>query len=559
MIASNENSIYLSKEAEEEIEKINSARRSLANISEEDRGSIKMIELKQLNYLEDTKAIDRTIATLSGSERYNKILLVQGMISMLACAYNMYSLGFLNSLPKFKCPVNGEMKYIPEAEACKIIDQCSVEYFYEGWVKRYDMLCENRSSRVFYVSLIFAINATVFLGLSTIADIFGRNMILKMSTVIASLGTFLIYYVESYPAKIIIFGIVTGTNSIFQMMFTLGLKEAIKAGSEYNVYMNAILNCSYNSGPIFVAFMAYSITEYSTLSVIGAIIVTLGTVGNFFIFNETPLFLYKKKKGKELINKLFHLSKINSVTTSKKSILRRLIQDEIEFRKNQKLIIPEEGVKKTVVEGESKTEVAQATEVKDVVMAPVEEKEVNLVWITIVLCYWCASLYLVNYGTVISIDKSGMDNLYINSVLLGISSVIGYGVCLKFPKDVKRIKTISLIVICLLSLAAFILFLDFFSGNSGFIRFLKSLCTVFLMPIFVSMGFSVMYLYLPDVYPVTLRGLGIGCVICMGKIFGGSCSAYIANIMNQLGLNPIAGCAVPAAFLLILLRTVPDG
>jgi Major Facilitator Superfamily len=588
----------------------------------------KAIEMADLKYIDDVKALDNTISKVEGRDLYPKILLLQGMISMFACSYNMYSLSFLNSLPKFHCPLGpgGSMKYVPEIEACPIIDQCTVEYFYEGWVKQYSMLCDNRSSRVFYVSLIFVINASVFFGLSTIADIFGRNLILKLSTVIATLGTFLIYMVDNYGLKIIIFGVVTGTNSIFQMMFTLGLKEAMPSTTDYNVYMNAILNCAYNIGPVFVAILAIFLTNYERLSLVGSLIVAVGTFGNFFLYNETPLFLYKKKKGKEFINKLFLLSKINSVTTSKKSILRQLITDEIEYRKKQKLIIPETGVKRTVLDGDddeighgksfhskwsakpnsqgnrdsfmSETKKKESLEgmpaqelqnlepttgvasqqkplrelkLKDLrratkfeITAPQSQAQaesktpdVNLVWVTIVLCYWCSSLYLVNYGTVISMDKSGMDNLYVNMVLLGVASFIGYGVCLKFPKDVPRIKTISLIILGLLAMSMIILLLDRFAGSSGTVNFLKSLCTVFFMPILVGMGFSVMYLYLPDVYPVTLRGLGIGAVICMGKIFGGACSAYIANFMNQLSLNPIAGCALPGVVLLFLLRTVP--
>src|SRR3990167_8777664 len=580
----------------------------------------KAIEMADLKYIDDVKALDATISKVEGRVLYPKMLLLQGMISMFACSYNMYSLSFLNSLPKFNCPLGpgGSMKYVPEVEACPIIDQCQVEYFYEGWVKHYNMLCDNRSSRVFYVSLIFVINASVFFCLSTIADIFGRNLILKLSTVIATLGTFLIYMVESYGMKIIIFGVVTGTNSIFQMMFTLGLKEAMPSTTDYNIYMNAILNCAYNIGPVFVAFLAMFLTNYEKLSMVGSLIVAVGTFGNFFLYNETPLFLYKKKKGKEFINKLFLLSKINSVTTSKKSILRQLIADEIEYRKKQKLIIPETGIKQTVLDGDDDEEVRndksfskkssaralsstsrdkpdsligskkskpkdpeemvesspslkpmRELKLKDLRRAtkfeitappaPVDPKaaEVNLIWVTVVLCYWCSSLYMVNYGTVISMDKSGMDNLYVNMVLLGVASFIGYGVCLKFPKDVPRIKTISLIVVGLLTMSVIILLLDKFTGGSKTVQFLKSMCTVFFMPIFVSMGFSVMYLYLPDVYPVTLRWLGIGAVICMWKIFGGACSAYIANFMNQLSLNPIAGCAMPAVVLLFLLRTVP--
>ena len=524
------------------------------DLMEEKRGSAKSdfqsekgsIELVELNYIEDTKALDATIERLEGSKKYNKVLLVQGMISMFACAFNMFSLGFLNTLPKFHCMVEGNSVLLPETEACKIIDQCSVDYFYEGWIKHYDMICDNRSARVFYISLIFVINAGVFFVLQTMADIFGRNLVLKLATLVASIGTFLIYYVDSYGAKIVIFGMVTGTNSVFQMMFTLGLKEAAHSSSEYNVYMNAILNIAYNIGPTFVALLAFLFPVYWELSLVGSIVVVLGTLGNFFVYNETPLFLYKKKKGREFINKLFLLSKINSVITSKKSILGHIISDEIEFRNKQKLVIPEEGIKQAVVETTSEEQKKP------------KQDQPNLIWVTVVLCYWCASLYLVNYGTVISIDKSGMDNLYANSVILGISSLLGYAVSIKFPKNVKRIYTISLIILTLLLFSVIILLLDFFATSSSSVKFLKSALTVGLMPILVSMGFSVMYLYLPDVYPITLRGFGIGCVICMGKLLGGACSAYVASFMNQFNLNPIAGCAIPGLFLLVLLRTVPE-
>ena len=525
-------------------ELLRDARSGSAADGQSDKGSVELVELR---FVEDTKALDATIERLEGSKKYNRVLLVQGMVSMFACAFNMFSLGFLNSLPKFRCQVDGQAVLLPEAEACKVIEQCSMEYFYEGWIKHYGMVCEQRSARVFYVSLIFVINAGVFFVLQSMADIFGRNLVLKLATLIASGGTFLIYYLDSYGAKIVTFGVVTGTNSVFQMMFTLGLKEAAHSASEYNVYMNAILNIAYNLGPTFVALLAFLFPVYWHLSFVGSLVVVLGTLGNFFVYNETPLFLYKKKKGREFINKLFLLSKINSVITSKKSILRHIISDEIEFRNKQKLVVPEEGIKQTVLETASQEDRRLA-----------QGRQPNLIWVTMVLCYWCASLYLVNYGTVISIDKSGMDNLYANSVILGVSSLLGYAVSIKFPKNVKRIFTISLIVLTLLLFSVVILLLDLYATSSSSVKLLKSAMTVGLMPILVSMGFSVMYLYLPDVYPITLRGLGIGCVICLGKFFGGACSAYVANFMNQYNLNPIAGCAIPGLFLLVLLRTVPE-
>ena len=87
------------------------------------RESVGEVELKNLNYIEDTKAIDKTILKVQGNYTYSKILLVQGMVSMFACAYNMYSLGFLNSLPRFSCPdESGTFVRVPEADACARLD-----------------------------------------------------------------------------------------------------------------------------------------------------------------------------------------------------------------------------------------------------------------------------------------------------------------------------------------------------------------------------------------------------------------------------------------------------
>lgn len=562
------------------------------------------VNIPELGYVEETDAINNTISKVQGNDRYYRLLLVQGSFNMLGLGLFLYSVGFLNSLPKFRCPTGpgGALQSVPEVEACTMLDQCIIEYPYEGWVKSYSMICENRQSRVFYVSLIFLVNATVFFTLTSLSDIFGRNMILKASTILSAVAASSIWYIDSYPAKIIGIGLVTGNTSVVQMLYTLGLKEAAITGSTYNPLMNASLNCAFTFSPILVSILAYSLKDANHLSLLIVCLLLIFSVGNFFIYNETPLYLYRKRRGKDFIAKLFVLAKINSVTTSKKSILRQLIDDETKFKNNQKLVFDQKTVKRTVLsssgsgenQGIELQEIKEKDDGKEIKISPEtccnncsrevedsgglreyclcnvqrteteqseeidEPQSQGLIWITVVLFYWTTSLYLVSYGTIISIDKSGMDNLYANSIFLGIASVIGYAVSIKFPKDVKRIWTISLIICTTLMLSVFILVLDIFAREYTIAKFLQSVCTVGIMPVLNSMGFSVLYLYLPDVYPVTLRGLGIGVVICLGKIGGGVTSSYVANFMIQAQLNPIAGCAIPSLILLGLLKTIPD-
>lgn len=568
--------------------------------------SQKSVSVPNLDYLENTKAIDSTLTKIKGNHSYYRTLMVLGSLNMFAIGFCMYSVGFLNSLPKFACPSGpgGAYQYVPEVQACAMLDQCRIEWLYDGWVKNYNMICENRTSRVFYISLIFLLNAIVFFSLTAMADIIGRNYTLKMTSTVAIGGVLFIYLIDSYPAKVILFGIVTGTSSAFQMMFTLGLKEAATSDTNLNSYQNMFLNCAYSAAPIIVSGAAYIIYSHNALSLISFCLLAICCVGDFCLYNETPLYLYRKRRGRDFINKLFVLAKLNSVTTSKRSIIRQLLEDELTFKNNQKLVYDQVHIKRTVIFPEDSTEkgielkniehpadepvqtnvVVPKTHPKEMMMDNDEEKieedikvypsaPVNtesteqpqdisgnqgLLWITFVLFYWCSSLYLVSYGTITSVDKSGMDNLHLNQVLLGLSSVAGYGICIKFPKDVKRVKTISLLIIALLLTSGLILLLDVFAKEVALAKVVQSVCTVGLMPILVNIGFSVLYMYLPDVYPVTLRGLGIGAVICLGKIFGGVTSSYISNFMIQSGLNPIAGCAIPGIFLLVFLRTIPD-
>lgn len=578
--------------------------------------------VQQLGYVEETKAIDATMAKVSGNSRYYKLLLAQGSLYMLALGFVLYAIGFLNCLPNFTCPDGPDGKFVkvPEVEACKRLDVCRVSYPYHGWVENYNMICEQRNSRVFYTSLIFFINAVVFFSLNSMSDLLGRNFILKATTLVAVGGTVAIWLVDNYIAKILTIGLVTGTTSVSQMMFTLGLKESTYTATKYNIVMNAFLNVAFTASPIFVALLAIYFTNFNPLTLVCLCILAVFSIPNFFFYIETPLYLYRKKKGRDFIDKMHDLSERNQVKTTKKSLIKHLLGEEHKFKVHQPEVViheehePQTPIKKPRKQAETDDQVknlvqeeepdltqvnVQVAQVQSVLPeackeeassaqvniqdAPAqlnnfpeackeeaqqqgdnnvlkESSKVNykrLSWITIVLCYWTSSLYLINYGTLTSLDKSGMDNIYLNAILFGISNMCGYGISLKLPKDSNRINTMTWISVSLLLSGIAVLLLDIFAKSSSYSPVLQSASTVGLMPILASLGFAVLYLYLPDAYPVTLRGVGIGIVICLGKVFGGVGSPYIANWMLQQGYNPIAGLTVPSLLLLVLLRTIP--
>lgn len=575
----------------------------------------------QLGYVEETRAIDNTMAKVTGNSRYYKILLTQGSLYMLGIGLVLYSIGFFNCLPNFKCPdgPNGEFIKVPEVEACKRLDVCQVSFPYHGWVEHYNMICDQRSSRVFYTSLIFFINAVVFFTLNALSDLLGRNIILISATLVAAGGTVAIWLMDNYIAKILTIGLVTGTTSVFQMMFTLGLKESTATTTGYNIIMNAFLNIANYVSPIIIAGLALYFTTFKSLSLVSLCVLVIVSIPNFFIYIETPLYLYRKRRGREFIEKMHDISSKNQVKTTKKSLIKQLIRDENRFKSEHLVKVdtkardqealklepiteahdPEHEdrhddlsepptpkargpcikVRSILPDIKDENDLADATDPSSTIQKNGEEvvkeapqqtaifNEVEITqtivnykrlgWITFVLCYWTASLYLISYGTLTALDKSGMDNIYVNSALFGFSNMCGYGISLKFPKNANRIKTMTVVSVSLLLAADVILLLGHFSDSISYSPVLQSICTVGIMPILVGLGFAVLYLYLPDAYPVTLRGVGIGIVICMGKIGGGMGSPYIANWMLQQNLNPIAGLAVPSFLLLILMRTIP--
>src|SRR5688500_12081824 len=105
----------------------------------EDQRSQGSISVPNLDYLENNKVLDTTLTKVKGNENYYRTLMVLGSLNMFAIGFSMYSVGFLNSLPKFSCPTgpNGTFQPVPEYQACTMLDQCHVEWVYDGWVKQY--------------------------------------------------------------------------------------------------------------------------------------------------------------------------------------------------------------------------------------------------------------------------------------------------------------------------------------------------------------------------------------------------------------------------------------
>lgn len=149
----------------------------------------------------------------------------------------------------------------------------------------------------------------------------------------------------------------------------------------------------------------------------------------------------------------------------------------------------------------------------------------------------CTSLVFMStnilyYAPLMLIDQFGFD-FYVNGLLINFSELITYTVAYHYVTSIKRrqfILTASVIIfLCALSLI-FLHTPSIHPEHCWAPQVLLELALIFLMRIFVSFIFQLLYVYTPELYPVQVVGLGMG----LASIAGNLPDIFIPEAVNLL-------------------------
>lgn len=130
------------------------------------------------------------------------------------------------------------------------------------------------------------------------------------------------------------------------------------------------------------------------------------------------------------------------------------------------------------------------------------------------------------------VDQFGFD-FYLNGVLVNLSDLATYFFSYTLVTRIKR-RQFNMAASVVAFLSSFVLIFlhtkQICSGDCWSARIVFELLVIFVMRVFVAFLFQLLYVYLTELYPVQVVGLGIG----LGSIVGSVPVVFIPELINVM-------------------------
>jgi len=150
------------------------------------------------------------------------------------------------------------------------------------------------------------------------------------------------------------------------------------------------------------------------------------------------------------------------------------------------------------------------------------------------------SIQFVYYGAIFAIG-SVAGSLYLNTFLLGLSEFLGYVASVPMVRFMKRKVSFSstFILAGISSLAFLLVSIPSNCSDADESCFAKDVQIILAMitRFMISIGFLIIYLYLNELYPTSVRGIGTGFCTFIGRL-GSIFAPIVVSAMESSGVNP---------------------
>jgi hypothetical protein len=291
------------------------------------------------------------------------------------------------------------------------------------------------------------------------------------------------------------------------------------------------------------------ITTADHLALYGIFMMIFGTVGNFFWYKETTMYLYKKGQISKMFESLEQISKINRKKFDPITIQNKLEITSVDLRVQTVSIVPR--AKPTCLSKMGRN----IKTLCSIITTP------KLLLYTISFSTQASALYLIFYGASTTVSESlGFGTIQVNEMVLGACHIVGYSLMLPFLSKIRRKKSTIIFLTIYVILAAVLAacdLTDFHSQKADIYKWVVTVSALFINTI-TSSYFSVFFIYAAELFPTKVRGVGIGFSVLIGKVVG-AFATYVTDWGKELKLNVMVLCCAPAAlalpFVLCLTET----
>ena len=493
-----------------------------------------------------TLSVADLLAISGDDKRFQKIVMVLFSVLGVIAAFIINEMPFVFFSPEFHCyDENRALRVCKQAEACSNQFGYEVINTKNSLTSEFGLFCEKRTLEINAKSFVFFFAGTLVMFWSVLSDKIGRLSVFYGSWIWTIKGTIISYFTTNYYFSILGLGLAFGGVDLFYSTLFIYTNEVI--GSKMRSLSNGLIFSFYGMGGMFFYIYNIWVGDYRTLFLIQFICIVILGCGFFYIC-ETPFYLYKTRRLKQLYVALKYINEQNN----RKDIDKKY---EIQKQLKESLFLTSEGP--NFIENMDYLRIAKKKQQpgeKKFKKSPITFKlAMRLFLLTVVM----GNLYITYGLTLLIPQKLGIDNIYINGVLLGASEMAGYLIITFIAHKTRRkllnlATVIATIAICTMLMV--IKGMGYQDNNVG--KIFESGLSI-ILKLFISMNYSLVFTYGSELFPTKLRGLALGISVFVGRFLISFCS-YLELFAEYENIHPMVTSGFGAILALPCILILPE-
>jgi len=495
----------------------------------------------------DSLQIHELLKVAGDNRSFQKMTLAILSCISFCVALSVYFLPFVFYRPKFFCFDQNH-----NATQCDEEVACANKFGFETRSNKYSSIdqfqiyCNRHYLEIYAKSLIFFGAAIPTLIVSILSDYFGRKPMIVGSTILLNLGSVLAFFASTFEIMVvgIIFMFIGG--DIFFSITSIYTNEII--GSKIRNMGNGITYFFFGLGGITLFVLNIWIINYKMNFII---IFSLGVVCFILAYSllETPYIHFKNDDLKMLydglcaINKANYSYEIELISENQKKLRNMIFQNKL----SESEISQFSSIRINRLEDVSKNN-----------KRVLEYLSLQLIAKICLLSVVFVNIY-IGYGLSLLIPATlGIDNIYLNGILLGVSETFGYMIvtfnAYRIPRKFLNILNSSSTILFSLVLV----YLSHFDTQlSVFLKQILQTAISVMIKLFLCMNFTLIFNYSAELVPTKTRGLVSGLTVFAGRISTTSCS-FLVQIATNNKVHPMSIAALPSLLALPIGLILPE-
>ena len=441
---------------------------------------------------------------------------------------------FLFLPPKFVCHnPNGESFLCEETEGCKEPTPMIDPNASNSLVVHFGLYCDREYLKGLTQTLFFVISNISTLVFSFLADYKGRKITILILYCIGSLPLIVAAFAQNwvmFMVFLIMAGI--GVNPFSALCFVL-LSES--AGERLRQLSSIALLITWGVGELLFVPIAYYFPDWHILLLYWiAIPLTVQIVSYVWVY-ESPKFLIMKKRFIEAKEVLLKIAKVNRINPP-------------EFSLAEEVKAVENGYESVRIENLDQNDLLSEHKLSERKKKAKQQKKIYTYYdlfkypsqrrITLILCVAYFGIYLTYYGGIFALDSLG-SNIYITALLTDCAELVAYLASNPVVRFMRRKISFPTIFFAMAICCMMFLFVE----NPTVYMFLAMLTKFF-----VSVNFSIVFIYTAELYPTTVRSLGIGLTTFVGKFGAALAPILISEFKYTLNIHPMVAFGIFSIF-----------